>query len=261
MTLLILVNPLNGRSTSESGWTDTWETTLWSSAWRTLVFLPATYSASTTPCTFWSTSSITGIDASEGHWTARLSRPDDAANFKASNTQKLLLDYGADPNSKDIGDRTPLPSATTPGLVYGRIIGPQKTFPANVDMIACLLVNGAEIDSEYYEKRAPLIWAMTHIFTNTTQTLKPHCIIQFTEKKEPRIGANSQPKHTSAECRGQPWQGSIALCIEKWIGTYPPASCTVWCKYRSIPAQDMVWFGRPGSTLYSIHAEAWVLGL
>lgn len=70
-------------------------------------------------------------------------------------------------------------------------------------MIACLLVNGAEIDSEYYEKRAPLIWAMTHIFTNTTQTLKPHCIIQFTEKKEPRIGANSQPKHTSAECRGQ----------------------------------------------------------
>lgn len=98
-----------------------------------------------------------------------------AAELQSIQYTKLLLDYGADPNSKDIGGRTPLSWAATPGLVYGRIIGPRKIFPrlasANVDVIACLLVNSAEINSEDYEKRTPLIWAMTYISTNTTQTL------------------------------------------------------------------------------------------
>ena len=98
-----------------------------------------------------------------------------AAELQSIQYTKLLLDYGADPNSKDIGGRTPLSWAVTPGLVYGRIIGPRRIFPrlasANVDVIACLLVNGADINSEDYEKRTPLIWAMAHIFTDTTQTL------------------------------------------------------------------------------------------
>lgn len=97
------------------------------------------------------------------------------AELQSIQYTKLLLDYGADPNSKDISGRTPLSWAVTPGLVYGRIIGPRRIFPrlasANVDVIACLLVNGAESNSEDYEKRTPLIWAMVHIFTDTTQKL------------------------------------------------------------------------------------------
>lgn len=98
-----------------------------------------------------------------------------AAELQSIQYTKLLLDYGADPNSKDIGGRTPFSWAVTPGLVYGRILGPRRIFPrlasANVDVIACLLLNGADINSEDHEKRTPLIWAMTHIFVDTTQAL------------------------------------------------------------------------------------------
>lgn len=130
------------------------------------------------PCMLRSAAGTTRILVPGRHWTARPSRPDSAfvrRQIPKHPIRKILLDYGTDPNSKDIGGRTPLSWAATPALVYGRIIEPRRIFPrlasANVDVIACLVVNGAEINCEDYEKRTPLIWVMTHIFIDTTQIL------------------------------------------------------------------------------------------